>query len=1438
MKFEGNLARKSMPVFDDREADISKEKGKLNLQSLALEKLGRKDISGEERNESYKILFEQNPDLAMELAKKEEVFPLTALTKSGFFYFQSDASSNLDSEIRGLINSDKIKTSEFKIYAPEILEWAKKDLAFSVLKGAGGVGRSLTERSDFRRLVEIAGQRDEEMEMLIGKEKPLQQGKEKYERREDRVEMAERIFRREMEKVQDLPEGKNIFYQNAKAVFSTEGEAGLQKFLEKHQDRIEEMPPHLMLDLHYMRYAGFREFKLPESGDSRKKTPREIGIDAINMVKDALEKGEENYQVKAHGKTRMHRLAKALAGMLNAPGTLTEGFAFSELKRDFEKSLRERYGAKVEWDEKTDGIQPKIILGEKKEKKILRDKEIKIPKGWMVPRTENINDEIVYILDNNRGSVLITENGPIKDDGRLFYAIFLNQFEKIRNNIFAVARTNEYIEYYNNSKSRLDSAFRETIIGKNGPIIQDKNIARVYLKDFKDRIIFKAVKIDGKNVVMESDGKTSHQLGHEEFKDISLITDTGSGIVYVAERFDGSQAIVTEKGIVKWEVAKPRNRYDKIFITDLVDIKGKIFFELSEGFEESHNRTVIKKTTPMSEDGPIGNEVLGTIGEFKNINDKLVFTSKTKNAHWTIMTENGPIGDEFDKIYEIFCQNEQAYVIGKNGNEIIRKHIPELSEELKNPKEKLEDMKVDISNYETRFASEEARNIYDKLVITIKTKDGKDAIIIDGILVDMEMYNGRYEVQEINGKIVFQSRKKNGCVVMMGNKQISNEFDGIDKIFSQDDQAYVLGKIEDKIVRRHIPELSIQEDQETKIELNFQEKEILEMLNILKIGQNRPRWKKEMSEEEKERYGEFYDHFRELSKKFFQEDSRKIPFNSLLQEAVAGFSEKNKLYAQKNSADPNELLNDFKDAWLKRFIKPEQRRDFERGISDFRKNFEDNSDFFNTSDDPEMAFLDSFESGMMGGDPKMEGAEILENLNGYNGFLVKNNFSGGKDGKFSQSNLDFLPEKRFRETEKFAFKVNPVPRKINQLNLPMPAESRLKGISAQNESGEVKLENLGSRENIAINLESNFQEITYEIERNKLKCPIDAEMKWHELQKVYARLPENVTADFSEHLFSLPVEMKEEMEKIKNLPIIEQVATLQKMAQDNFHYDMDYGNWRKSAGKELKRRMNKSQLQAIKHKKLFAGVCAEANLVMCQVLRQAGILSGIAEGFMTDGKNIKNTEAHACTFALLPNERGEMEKYYIDGTPGGAVEGHLPSILEMQKIWEKSQEVDEKKISEETSKDLEKMVEYLEGELKLLNGDIEALLNGELKRVIAGGAEKLVDISQSLGIVRFSGLNLENLTKMEADVKGFFEKEMRNPRMRSLAKKEIEKNGKQAGEYVLEELKKTVDFLEKRFGLDKAQSREWFKNFNKNNMAEILSIEERALLNLAVDYIK
>ena len=64
---------------------------------------------------------------------------------------------------------------------------------------------------------------------------------------------------------------------------------------------------------------------------------------------------------------------------------------------------------------------------------------------------------------------------------------------------------------------------------------------------------------------------------------------------------------------------------------------------------------------------------------------------------------------------------------------------------------------------------------------------------------------------------------------------------------------------------------------------------------------------------------------------------------------------------------------------------------------------------------------------------------------------------------------------------------------------------------------------------------------------------------------------------------------------------------------------------------------------------------------------------------------------------------------------------------------------------------------------------------------------------------------------MEADVKGFFEKEMGNPRTRSLAKKEIEKNGKQAGEYVLEELKKTVDFLEKRFGLDKKQAREWFK---------------------------
>lgn len=1498
MNFEGNLVRKSMPVFDDREADISKEGGKLNLQNLALEKMGEKEISSQEKNECFKILFEQNPDLAMELAKKEDVFPLTTLSKSGFFYFQKESSGKIVGEILGALNSGKIKVDEFKIYAPEILDWAKKNLAFEIIQNTGGTGRKAESRKNVDKLVELTGQKDEELDFLLGKNKNT--GQDDHEKRESQLETAERIFRREMEKVQDLPEGKNIFYQNAKAVFSTGGEAGLKTFLEKHSERAQEIPPHLLLDLHYMRYAGFRDLKLPEERESKKKTPREIGIDAINMIKDALEKGETTHSVKAHGKTRMHRLAKALSSMLKAPGTLTEGLAYSELKRDFEKSLADRYDIKVGWDEE-DGIKPEYKMdGCDKDKKIrekLKDKDIDVSKFKRVEDSFNFDGKIyLQIVDNNGDRLLYKEKEPV-----------------VGRNGEIIKVVNWTIEHHNIKEINGKLFFWRDNGDKIIPMTEDGPFMDIEIDAiWDDELFFESDKktylklrnINEKWVIGNEDGLIRDSYGDDEFEAVFNIEKTNEGIVFVGINRNKKCVLMTEGGQVCDE------EFDRI--GDPIEIGGRIYFRAriekeliksdkgfnyhpwiianNDGFKSDefgsvyylkniNNRAVYRaekkdgKSVIMVENIPLNGCEYG-VGEPVDIDGKIVFATyeEGKNAimtedglfvcdngdsnffsvdtpfdyngeiafpackekdKWTIMTKNGPISNEFYESieYSSFVEGKIVFWGKKNDKWLLVVDGSPI-------KSKKNGNIIEFDQSYQRYLKG-GKIFFEKYGIGVITENG--------ILGEEhgDDFKPTYEQRVVNNQVVCEAKNKNGKYNILTEKGvIGEEYDTIFEIFEKNGQVYVLGKMGNKIVRRHIPELNqeLEENPEgekelMEIELNFQEKEILEMLNILKLGQNRPRWKADMSEEEKERYGEFYDRFRELSKKFFQEESKKIPFNSLLQEAVAGFSQKNKLYAQKNSADPNELLNDFKDAWLKNFIRPEERRDFERNISSFRDNLSRENNLFDAQDDPEMAFSGQMESTMMGGDPKMEGVEILENVDGYSGFLVGSNFSGGLNGKFNKNDLNFLPEKRFRETEKFAFKVNPIPRKINQLNLPMPAESRLKGISAQNESGEVELENRGNRENILIDLDGNFQEIRYEIERNKLKCPIDAEMKWHELKKVYARLPESVTADFSQHLFSLPVEMKEEMEKIKNLPIIEQVATLQKMAQDNFHYDMDYGSWRKSAGKELKHRMNKSQLQAIKHKKLFAGVCAEANLVMCQVLRQAGILSGIAEGFMADGKNIKNTQAHACTFALLPNERGEMEKYYIDGTPGGAVEGHLPSISEMQKSWEKSQASNEKEIIEKTSKDLEKMVEYLEGELKLLNGDIEALLNGELKRVIAGGAEKLVDINQSLGIVRFSGLNLENLTKMEADVKGFFEKEISNPRTRSLAKKEIEKNGKQAGEYVLDELKKTVDFLENRFGLDKKQAREWFKNFNKNNLSGIISIEEQALLNLAIDYI-
>jgi hypothetical protein len=126
-------------------------------------------------------------------------------------------------------------------------------------------------------------------------------------------------------------------------------------------------------------------------------------------------------------------------------------------------------------------------------------------------------------------------------------------------------------------------------------------------------------------------------------------------------------------------------------------------------------------------------------------------------------------------------------------------------------------------------------------------------------------------------------------------------------------------------------------------------------------------------------------------------------------------------------------------------------------------------------------------------------------------------------------------------------------------------------------------------------------------------------------------------------------------------------------------------------------------------------------LITTALLRQAGILSGVAIGFLPDGKRVTTENAHGCSFALFPTQTRDTQIVLIDGTPHGSEVLSLPPLSLRQQQQEQQQQTVKQATLQQLSdindlidnhSDFAALKEHL---ATLYNGNLEDTMNAILR---------------------------------------------------------------------------------------------------------------------------
>ena len=189
------------------------------------------------------------------------------------------------------------------------------------------------------------------------------------------------------------------------------------------------------------------------------------------------------------------------------------------------------------------------------------------------------------------------------------------------------------------------------------------------------------------------------------------------------------------------------------------------------------------------------------------------------------------------------------------------------------------------------------------------------------------------------------------------------------------------------------------------------------------------------------------------------------------------------------------------------------------------------------------------------------------------------------------------------------------------------------------------------------------------------------------------------------------------------------MIAIQKFVKENGYYDDDNPkelNKRKS-GKGLHERMQLMQGRMTeinsKNKNKYAGKCGDFAFVTTALLRGAGFLSGIVQGYLPEGKVALARDAHAASFVLWPTEDGKNEMHIIDGTPNGTSPFlQFPTIKSIEELFKSSVEKikleEREEIADEKIKEIVAVIDGGNHEKieELKNGKLESTLNEYLSK--------------------------------------------------------------------------------------------------------------------------
>lgn len=432
-------------------------------------------------------------------------------------------------------------------------------------------------------------------------------------------------------------------------------------------------------------------------------------------------------------------------------------------------------------------------------------------------------------------------------------------------------------------------------------------------------------------------------------------------------------------------------------------------------------------------------------------------------------------------------------------------------------------------------------------------------------------------------------------------------------------------------------------------------------------------------------------------------------------------------------------------------------------------------------------------NNFLDGDPQEEGIEMFRLREPISEFLSTGVYGKCRKNGSSWEQIGFhISEQHFGPTKEVTIEL-PISKGMKKAILPKGVNAnvikeRVKGIQENGEEIdiEVKLNTLGEAR---VDIPEGVQKIVYSQSFQELPI-IPEDITAEQYAKFRQSCENQYGKEVSESVATLSPELRIFVNSLKSKSPVEAVETIESFVQSIGFYDFDnkevqslkeYQNIGEVVSvmsqrmKELKRK-DPEKFKTLGDKK-YAGVCSDFAKLTTALLREAGFVSGMINGFQPDGieTSVKHTSAHAISYALWPAENGKSKIITLDGTPHGLNEAEELMLGRMRELSLKERRAQFEKEKTKVVVDAEKNLRELEELIARLNPDaIKKLENGKLEgylNTILGQVREshLGVIDRLLNASRYAGFNVADImtkgdVETEIKLRQFLESEISDER--------------------------------------------------------------------------